>query len=80
MDSDLSLLAICETSLTADVPTSYVDLPGYKFLRFYVESQVHKHGVGLYIKLGLDAVEVSVWLPNVLVVNVLSWSAYVIVV
>ena len=80
MDNDLSLLAICETWLTADVPTSYVDLPGFKFFRFDVESPVHKHGVGLYLKLGLDAVEVSVGLPNVLVVNILSWNAYVIVV
>ena len=32
------------------------------------------------MKLGLDAVEVNVELPNFLVVNVLSWNAYVIVI
>ena len=60
------------------MPTSYVDLPGFRFLRFDVESRVQKHGVGLYMKLGFDAVKVNVGLPNVLVVNVLSRNAYVI--
>ena len=32
------------------------------------------------MKLGLDAFEVNVGLPNVIVVNVLSWNSYVIVV
>ena len=64
----------------ADVPTSYVDLPGFMFFRFDVKSRVHKHRVGLYMKLGLDVVKANVGLPNFLVVNVLSRKAYVIVV
>ena len=51
-----------------------------KLFRFDVESQVHKHGVGLYMKSGLHAVEVSFGFPHVLVVNVLPWNACVIVV
>ena len=61
--------------LKADVPTSYVDLSVIKFFRFDVESRVHKHGVGLYMKLGLDAVKVYFELPIVLSVNVFLGNA-----
>ena len=64
----------------ADVSTSYVDLPGFKFFRIDLESRVHKQHVGLYMKLRLDAVEANAGLPNFLVVNVLSRKSYVIVV
>ena len=79
MDNELSVLAICEIWLTCDVATSHGDLPGFKFFRFDVESHVHKHGVGMYTKLGLDAVEVNVGLPNVLVINIILWNVYVVV-
>ena len=66
--------------MAADVATSYVDLAGFKFFRCEVGSRVHEHGAGLYMKLGLGAVDINVGFPNVLVVNVLSWDAYAVVV
>ena len=80
MDNELSLLDIYETWLTADVVTSHVDLPGFHFFRCNIQGRAHKHGVGLYMNLDLDVVEVNVGLPNVFVVNFFSWNAYVIVV
>ena len=46
-----------------------MDLPRLKFIRCDVESRVHKHGAGLYMKQCLYAVEADVELPNVLMFN-----------
>ena len=80
VDSDISILGICETWLVDSVPSSFVDIPGYLFYRQDVRGTVRKHGVGLYVRVGLSAVVVASEVPNVLIVQVPIWELYVVVI
>ena len=79
-EEKLTLLAVCETWLVESVSTSFVDIVGYDFFRCDVVGQIRKHGVGLYVKRGLDVVRVEVEVPNVLVVHAQKWNIYILVV
>ena len=46
----LDLLVICETWLTSEVPSSFVDISVYNFFCKDVAGTTTKHGVGLYIR------------------------------
>ena len=70
---------MCETWLTSDVSSSYVDLPGFRFFRSDVVGPVKKHGVGLYVAQRFVAVPCEVDVPNVLSVYVEEWDLYVVV-
>ena len=74
------ILGICETWLVEEVSSSFVEIPRYKFFRRDVGGRVRKHGVGLYLREELDAVQVDVNVPNVLVVHLVEWGLYVVVV
>ena len=80
VEKDLYFLAICETWLIGDVSSSFVAVPGYTFLKKDVDSSVRKHGVGLYLKSGLEAVPVEIDVPNVLGVYIPLSDLYVVVV
>ena len=75
----LDLLAICETWLTSDVPSSFVDISGYNFFRKDVAGATRKHGVGLYIRKNIQAIMIDVSVANTLVVHVLEWDTFIIV-
>ena len=80
IDSDhLSAVGICETWLTSETPSSFVDLNGFTFFRSDVVGNIKKHGVGLYIKKELNAVSDDVDLANVLSVFVESWGLHILV-
>ena len=74
----LSLLAISETWLLESIPSSFVDVPGFKFYRGDVHGSVRKHGAGLYVADTLSCVQVEVDLPNVVVCRVLEYNRYII--
>ena len=76
----LKALAVCETWLTCEIPSSYVDLPGYRFYRGDTGGTVRKHGVGLYVAESLQVVPVDVDLPNVLSVFVKAWEVHILVI
>ena len=76
----LIMLAICETWLVEGIESSYVGIDGFNLIRRDVRGSVRKHGVGLYVSVAVDVVEVDVDVPNVLVVFVPSWGIYVITV
>ena len=46
----LDLLAICETWLTSEVPSSFVDISGYNLFRKDVTGATTKCGIELYIR------------------------------
>ena len=79
-DSKLTALAVCETWLTAEVSSSYVDLPGYRFYRRDVDGPVRKHGVGLYVADELHVIPCEVRVSNVLSVLVVEWEVHLVVV
>ena len=66
----LDLLSICETWLTSDVPSSFVEVCGHNFFRKDVASATRKHGVGLYIRKNIQAIVIDVTVANTLVVHV----------
>ena len=80
VEEDLSFLAICETWLIGEVPSSFVEIPGFSFLRRDVEGSVRKHGVGLYVKNNVEVVSVSADFPNVMEVYLPLWDLFLIVV
>ena len=75
----LDLLAICETWLTNEVPSSFVHISGYNFFPKDVAGTTTKHGVGLYIGKNIQAKMIDVSVDNTLVVHVLEWDAFIIV-
>ena len=77
---NLWFLGICETWLLESCPSSFVMVPGFSFFRKDVKGSVRKHGVGLYVKQGLDVRPVEVDAQNVLVVYVVGWEVYSVVV
>ena len=64
----LSVLVVCETWLSVDTPSSFVDLPGFKFFRSDSGDTVRKHGVGLYVSNKLTPSECNVVMKNTLVI------------
>ena len=64
----------CETWLTGDTPSSFVELHGINFSRTDVVGTVKKHGVGLYLNRDLKGVSDDIVVTNVL--SVLSWILY----
>ena len=79
VSSGLVALGVCETWLTSDVSSSYVDLPGFRFFRSDVVGPVKKHGVGLYVAQRFVAVPCEVDVANVLSVYVEEWDLYEVV-
>ena len=79
-DNNLSILGISETWLLPNVPSSYVDLPNYVFVRKDVEGLVYKHGVGLYISSKLCFTEVDTHTPNTLPIFLPALNLYVLIV
>ena len=75
----IAVLGICETWLTEETPSSFVELDGFSFYRGDVDSVVKKHGAGLYVKKGLTAVEDDVSLPNLCSVFIEEWDLHVMV-
>ena len=75
----LSALGVCETWLTGDTPSSYVDLVGFNLFRRDVVGSIRKHGVGLYVSKTLSAVSDEVDVANVLSVFVKSWDLHIVV-
>ena len=75
----LSVLGICETWLTKDTPSSFVDIEGYRFFRRDVEGTTRKHGVGLYINKDLSVVPDEIDVPNVLSVYVPGWEMHILI-
>ena len=47
--NNLDIVSITETWLTAECSTSFVDIPGFIFLRGDVFGGTRKHGAGLYV-------------------------------
>ena len=78
--SGLTALAVCETWLTSEISSSYVNLPGFRFFRGDVAGAVRKHGVGLYVKDSLNVVPIEVDIPNILSVYVGEWDVHLIAV
>ena len=79
-ESGLTALAVCETWLTSEISSSYVDVPGFRFFRGDVAGAVRKHGVGLYVKDSLECVPIEVDIPNVLSVYVGEWDVHLLAV
>ena len=75
----IAVLGICETWLTEETPSSFVELDGFSFYRGDVDSVVKKHGAGLYVKKGLTAVEDDVSLPNLCSVFIEEWDLHIMV-
>ena len=75
-----NILGISETWLLPNVPSSYVDLPNYVFVRKDVEGLVYKHGVGLYILCKLCFTEVDTHTPNTLPIFLPALNLYVLIV
>ena len=63
----LNLLAICETWLTSDVPSSFVDISGYHLFRIDVAGGTSQ------------AIIIDVSVANTLVIRVLKWDTFIIV-
>ena len=79
-DNDVYVLGVSETWLLSSTPSSFVDIPGYRFLRKDVVGVVPKHGVGIYIKSVLNFREVEVPLPNVIVVFLCDFDIYILII
>ena len=68
----LDLLTICETWLTIEVASSFVDISGYNFFPKDVAGATKKHGVESYIRRNIQAIMFDVSVANNLVVHVLE--------
>ena len=53
--NNLDIVSITETWLTAACDTSFVDIPGFVFLRGDVFGDTRKHGAGLYVSRRVSA-------------------------
>ena len=80
ISQELSVLVVCETWLTAETPSSFVDLPGFNFFRSDSGDGIRKHGVGMYVSAKLTSSEVEVAMKNVLIVYLEEWSIYLVAV
>ena len=65
-------LAICETWLTSEVPSSFVDIYGYNFFRKDVAGTTTKHVVEFYIRKNIQAIMNDVSVAKTVVVHVLE--------
>ena len=71
----LDLLAICETRLTIEVPSSFEDTYEYNLFCKDVICAARKQGVGLYIRKNIQSKVIDVSVANTLVVvHVLEWD------
>ena len=50
IDNSIDMCCVTETWLCPFIPTSAVNIPGYKFFRHDSPTNTRKHGVGIYIK------------------------------
>ena len=78
--SEISVLAVCETWLTSDTPSSYVELPGYNFFRGDTGSSSRIHGVGVYVNQAISVIQVDINIHNAVVIYVKEWSLYIMAV
>ena len=79
-DNDLDVLAVGETWLTADVPSSYIAVVGYEVVRGDTNSRVRKHGVCMYVRHGVRFEEQTVSIPNVVAVHLLDFDLWILAV
>ena len=77
-DFNIDVLSITETWLTSDCSSSFVDIPGYEFYRGDTDSDVRKHGTGLYVNRSLAALPVQVQIPNVAAVFLPGLCLYIV--
>ena len=74
----LSILVVCETWLSVNTPSSYVDLPGFKFFRSDSGDNIKKHGVGVNISYHLTPFEVLNSMKNTLVIYLKEWDVFLV--
>ena len=74
----LSILVVCETWLSINTPSSFVELPGFKFFRSDSGDSVRKHGVGVYISNKLTPSENIMVMKNTLVIYLKEWCVYLV--
>ena len=75
----IAALGICETWLNGDTPSSFVALDDFTFFRKDSPSGIRKHGVGLYLRSNIDAIEEDVGAQNILSVHVKSWDLHILI-
>ena len=75
----LDSLAICQTWLTSDAPSTFVDVSRNNVFREDVAGATRKHDVGLYIRKSNQAIMIDVSVANTSVVHVLEWDSFIIV-
>ena len=75
--NNLDIVPITETWLTANCSTSFVDIPGFAFLRGDVNGLTRKHGAGIYISNKIKFVQEDVNLPNVVLAYLVDLEVYV---
>ena len=76
--NNLHIISITETWLTSGCNKSFVSIPGYEFYSGDVSGVVRKHGAGLYVHSSFNHAQVSVDLPNLVVVFFMDLDIYVI--
>lgn len=74
----LDVVAVGETWLNSEVPSSFVAVHGFEIVRGDTDSSVRKHGVCLYIRGGIRFVEVVLEFPNVVAVHLVDFDIYVL--
>ena len=77
-DNNISIISVSETWLINTMPSSYVELEGFKFFRGDVHGSIRKHGSGIFISDKFNAVPIEVDLPNLTVVLLSEIETYFI--
>ena len=75
---NVAVLSVTETSLTTDVPSSFVHIDGYRLVRGDTDGATRKHGTCIFISEQYRFVELEVDIPNLCGIHLLDLDVCVI--
>ena len=76
--NSIDLLGVSESWLTADVPDSFIDIPGYNLFRADSPDNIRKHGVAVFVAKKYKVSQVPTFISNALVVYFHDFDLYVL--
>lgn len=79
-DYGVNYFGLCETWLDSSIPSSVLDIPGYRFIRNDSPAGRRIHGVGVYIKECFRITDVLTSFPNTLGLLLSDFSVWVLLV
>ena len=76
---NVDCFGISETWLTPETPDSYLSLPGYIVARSDNPHGIRKHGVAVYVRVGIKFTVVDCNVNNVLFLHLHDYNIFVVI-